>query len=286
METSQQLTNVGIMFPDDAEDFISQEPEGTFTVLDVRQPMEYESEHLPGARLIPLPELPDSLHELDPEKPLIVYCAVGGRSRMAAQLLANHDFKKVYYVEGGMEAWEGPAAEGPREFHLQFVKGDETPQQIIALTYSMEKGLKTFHETVQAKAKDPELVKLLGHLIRAEESHMRRLLEVSSRWEIPPAEIETFQEELQTTVMEGGIDTGEFLQKNESFLQTITGVIDVAMMIETQALDLYLRMATESRNAATQEVLLEIAEEEKAHLKALGRVLEEHHSKSASLDDA
>ena len=101
METSQQLANVGIMFPDDAEDFISQQPEGTFTVLDVRQPMEYESEHLPGAKLIPLPELPDSLNELDPEKPLIVYCAVGGRSRMAAQLLANHDFKKVYYVEGG-----------------------------------------------------------------------------------------------------------------------------------------------------------------------------------------
>jgi len=280
METSQQLANVGIMFPDDAEDFISQQPEGTFTVLDVRQPMEYESEHLPGAKLIPLPELPDSLNELDPEKPLIVYCAVGGRSRMAAQLLANHDFKKVYYVEGGMEAWEGPAAEGPREFHLQFVRGDETPQQIIALTYSMEKGLRTFHETVRSKVKDPELVKLLAHLIRAEESHMRRLLEVSSRWEMAPAEIETFQANLQTTVMEGGIDTGEFLQKNESFLQTITGVIDVAMMIETQALDLYLRMATESRNAATKEVLLEIAEEEKAHLRALGRVLEEHFAKS------
>jgi rubrerythrin len=61
-------------------------------------------------------------------------------------------------------------------------------------------------------------------------------------------------------------------------MQTLTGVIDVAMMVETQALDLYLRMAAESSNLVTKEVLFEIAQEEKAHLRALGRVLEEHLS--------
>jgi rhodanese-related sulfurtransferase/rubrerythrin len=279
-EMSEQLTNVGIMFPDDAETFISQNPESTFIVLDVRQPFEYESEHLPGAKLIPLPELVDSLQDLDPGKTIIVYCAVGGRSRMAAQLLANQDFRKVYYVEGGMEAWEGPAAEGPREFHLQFIKGDEAVQEVIALSYKMERGLRTFHETVKSKAKDPELVELLGHLIKAEESHMKRLLAVSVKWGMDPDEVQTFEENLEATVMEGGIDMRSFLVKNESFLQSVAGVIDVAMMVETQALDLYLRMAAESNDAATKEVLFEIAEEEKAHLRALGRVLEDHLSKS------
>lgn len=280
MAMNQESTGVKVMFPDDAETFISQNAEGTYTMLDVRQPLEYQDEHLPGAELIPLPELVDSLEGLDPKKPIIVYCAVGGRSRMAAQLLANHDFKEVYYLEGGMEAWEGPAAEGPREFHLQFVRGDETPQQIIELSYKMENGLKTFHETVRSKATDPELVKLLGHLIKAEESHMRRLLDVSAKWEINPNEVKAFQENLETAVMEGGIDTEEFLAKNESFLKTVTGVVDVAMMVETQALDLYLRMAAVSSNVATKEVLFEIAEEEKAHLRALGRVLEKHLAKS------
>ena len=77
-------------------------------------------------------------------------------------------------------------------------------------------------------------------------------------------------------VMEGGIDGEEFLARNERFLQTVAGVIDVAMMIETQALDLYLRMAQESRRPETREVLFRIAEEEKAHLAALGRWLENH----------
>ncbi len=280
METSEQLTNVGVMFPDDAETFMSQHPESTFTVLDVRQPIEYESEHLPGAKLIPLPELADSLRDLDPGKTIIVYCAVGGRSRMAAQLLANQYFRKVYYLEGGMEAWEGPAAEGPREFHLQFVRGDETVQEVITLSYKMERGLKAFHETVRSKAKDPELIELLGHLIKAEQSHMRRLLDVSLKWDMDPDEIRAFEENVKATVMEGGIDIRRFLAKNESFLQSVAGVVDVAMMVETQALDLYLRMAAASNDASTKEVLFEIAEEEKAHLRALGRVLEEHHSQT------
>jgi rhodanese-related sulfurtransferase len=278
MTSSKQPSGVGVMFPDDAEEFISQHAEGTYTLLDVRQPPEYEEEHLPGAKLVPLPELVDSLKGLEAEKPTIVYCAVGGRSRMAAQLLVNQNFKKVFYLEGGMEGWEGPAAEGPREFHLQFVRGDETPQEIIELSYSMEMGLKIFHETVRSRATDPQLVELLGHLVRAEEGHMRRLLEVSSEWEMDPTEVKAFQENLESVVMEGGVDIKEFLAKNDSFLQTLTGVIDVAMMVETQALDLYLRMAAESSNLVTKEVLFEIAQEEKAHLRALGRVLEEHLS--------
>jgi rubrerythrin len=95
-------------------------------------------------------------------------------------------------------------------------------------------------------------------------------------------EVDTFRAGLEATTMEGGIDAAEFMAKNESFLQTVTGVIDVAMMVETQALDLYLKMAAASKDAATKEVLFQIAEEEKGHLRALGRVLEAHLSESAS----
>lgn len=48
-------------------------PVGGYTLLDVRQPKEYIGGHIPGAILIPLPELPDRLNELDPEKPVAAY---------------------------------------------------------------------------------------------------------------------------------------------------------------------------------------------------------------------
>ncbi len=58
---------------DAAQSYIEQQPEGSFTLLDVRQPKEYDSGHIPGATLIPLPNLTDSLDRLDPEKPVVVY---------------------------------------------------------------------------------------------------------------------------------------------------------------------------------------------------------------------
>ncbi len=43
------------------------------TILDVRQPGEYQNGHLPGAKLIPLTHLKERIGELDPEKPTLVY---------------------------------------------------------------------------------------------------------------------------------------------------------------------------------------------------------------------
>ena len=53
--------------------FRSKHKEGEFILLDVRQPGEYEKEHIPGATLIPMPSLSDKMSELDPEKPIVVY---------------------------------------------------------------------------------------------------------------------------------------------------------------------------------------------------------------------
>jgi len=58
---------------DDVKKFIKNHVEGSYTLLDVRQPGEYEGEHLPGSKLIPLPELIDRKNEIDPEKPVLVY---------------------------------------------------------------------------------------------------------------------------------------------------------------------------------------------------------------------
>lgn len=61
------------MDADQARSYMSEHKEGTFTLLDVRQPAEYAKAHIPGASLIPLPELPDSYDALDRDKPIIVY---------------------------------------------------------------------------------------------------------------------------------------------------------------------------------------------------------------------
>lgn len=53
--------------------FLRERSAESYNLVDVRQPGEYESGHLPGARLIPIAELTDRLGDLDPSKPTITY---------------------------------------------------------------------------------------------------------------------------------------------------------------------------------------------------------------------
>ncbi|MCK4177755.1 rhodanese-like domain-containing protein [Aciditerrimonas ferrireducens] len=73
-------------------------------ILDVRRPEEYVEAHVPGARLVPLDELPARLQELPSERPLVVICASGGRSLQAADWLAAHG-REAVSVAGGTRAW-------------------------------------------------------------------------------------------------------------------------------------------------------------------------------------
>jgi rubrerythrin len=75
-------------------------------------------------------------------------------------------------------------------------------------------------------------------------------------------------------MMEGGFSIETFTQQNEPFLDMPHRVIDLAMMLETQALDLYLRFSQKTENKDTKAVLFKLADEEKAHLALLGDWLE------------
>ena len=73
MKWRQFLTPAQSIDFNQTESYISQHPGDKITILDVRQPSEYQERHIPGATLIPLPQLSDRLDELDPEKPTLVY---------------------------------------------------------------------------------------------------------------------------------------------------------------------------------------------------------------------
>ena len=77
---------------------------GGATVLDVRNPDEYRSAHVPHAVLIPLPELAARQDEIPEADPLYVICAVGGRSLTAAKALVQAGYRAVS-VAGGTNGW-------------------------------------------------------------------------------------------------------------------------------------------------------------------------------------
>jgi glyoxylase-like metal-dependent hydrolase (beta-lactamase superfamily II)/rhodanese-related sulfurtransferase len=76
-----------------------------FPTLDVRRPGEYASGHVPGARNIPLNELPKRIADVPQQRPLAVICAGGYRSSAAASILAREGFRDLRNVMGGTAAW-------------------------------------------------------------------------------------------------------------------------------------------------------------------------------------
>ncbi len=82
--------------------------QATTLVLDVREPQEFASGHLPRARHIPLGELPKRLGEIGKykEKPVLVTCRSGPRAGAACRMLKRAGFTSVYQLKGGLAAWQ------------------------------------------------------------------------------------------------------------------------------------------------------------------------------------
>ncbi len=75
-----------------------------WTILDVRQPAEFEADHIPGAMLIPLGQLRDRWREIPTDKPLAVYCAVGHRAYYATRIL-RHKGLRPWNIAGGLTSY-------------------------------------------------------------------------------------------------------------------------------------------------------------------------------------
>jgi rhodanese-related sulfurtransferase len=75
-------------------------------IVDVRAPGERQQKRIPGSLGIPLNHLGERLSELPAHRPLLVHCAGGYRSSIAASLLQRNGFTQVGEIAGGIAAWE------------------------------------------------------------------------------------------------------------------------------------------------------------------------------------
>jgi hydroxyacylglutathione hydrolase len=79
---------------------------GDAVALDVRAPSEVQQKHISGSVSVPLNHLTERLRDLPKNRPLLIYCAGGYRSAIAASLLQANGFDRVSEIAGGIAAWE------------------------------------------------------------------------------------------------------------------------------------------------------------------------------------
>lgn len=74
-------------------------------ILDVRTPEERRQGYIAGSTLIPLNVMEKRIAEVPKNRPVLVYCAVGSRSGVAAQVLSRHGYGEVYNMKDGIIGW-------------------------------------------------------------------------------------------------------------------------------------------------------------------------------------
>lgn len=182
------------------------------------------------------------------------------RSKAAAQLLRAENFPHIYNVNGGIIAYKGGKAVGDETFGMEFfIRGNFN--DVFRMSYAMEDGLQQLYITLEKLCNDDNIKVLLTRLARFEGGHKIKL----------KARFPHISNNGQTGAdsLEGGFTQQQMLAHFKTTDITPEDILQLGITIETQAYDLYSRLAAKSDDTETKEFFLFMVNEEKQHLKFL-----------------
>ena len=275
MEDTNAGRKIETMNVDQAKEWFIGNKGSEFIILDVRQPEEYRSGHLPGAVFIPLPDLINKVGELDHAKPIIAYCRSGNRSRAAAAFLLIYGFSKVYSMDGGITAWNGQVATGSYNEGLSMLEGRETAEELISLAMALEEGSRMFYVNVEELTLDTEAKNVLKTIAEAEEKHKTQILQAYKLITGENLTDDILNREPLRGIMEGGVRIDEVVSFLKGPDKTLLDILEVSMQLEINSLDLYIKILRNIEDAGAKKVFDILIEEEKNHLSKLGKLLGE-----------
>ncbi len=189
-------------------------------------------------------------------------------------MLAGKGFETVYNVAGGFKGWKSKAAFGKEELGLELFTGDESPEKTLVVAYSLEAGLRDFYLSMITEVKNNDTKDLFQKLSEIEVKHQDRIFNEYITITGKSEDRKEFEKRTVSKEIEGGLTTEEYMNLFHPDLDSMEDIIALAMSIEAQALDLYMRAADRTSNPQSKKVLTQIADEERTHLVRLGKLME------------
>ena len=157
---------------------------------------------------------------------------------------------------------------------MDLFDGLDSPEQVLARAYSLEDGLRDFYLRMLDRVADAKVKSVFRLLAEIEIKHKDRLFDEFVRL-TGKDDRGAFEFVFVTPLLEGGMTTQEYLDRFNPDLDNPVDVVSMAMSIEAQALDLYLRAADAASSDENRAILEQIAGEEKTHLERLGQLLDD-----------
>ena len=191
------------------------------------------------------------------------------------QLLSGKGFEKLYNLSGGIKAWDKEVAVGPEDSGMYLFSAEATPEEAIVTGFGLEMGLRDFYLSMKSSVASKNAQDLFDKLADVEILHQKQLIELYTSMTGEAIGLEEFQKKIADPAMEGGLTTEQYLQRYNLDTESELEVLSLAMAIEVQALDLYLRAADKSEDAGTRDTFYRIAEEERSHIARLGQHIDQ-----------
>ena len=252
------------------KDYTKKRREDDYVLVDVREPEEYEEEHIPGAVLIPLKEVQTRILEFDTTKDFIFYCLSGKRSMVAANLIADMDVISgdIYKLEGGILYWQGkPLMDYPKFKVIETTKGISF---VLKRAIDLEKGAQNFYKRCADMFEEDELKKIALLFSNFELAHAKAIYSILKSIEPEIEPFDNLYETLSGSILEGGMDIKDALEK----LQQMEGnmclnLCELALEIEYMAYDLYKNIAVREKDVDLVKTMFRLSEQEKLHIDSV-----------------
>lgn len=257
----------------EVKEYMDSHSTADYQLIDVRTPEEYEEEHLPGARLVPLNSLMEGEGNLDPALPAIVYCRSGGRSKAATQWMINQGFREVYDISSNISDWLGIQLEGAYEYDLNLINSDAEFTDAFGLAYAMEEGLQRFYVDLENVEDRPEFKNIYNKLAGFEDLHKEELLKGNK--DAGAMDMDGLLAK-QGDVVEGGESNRMSPFQVARKMNDIKDIFGLALAIEAQSFDLYVRLAEKAEEEKSRDLFLHMADEEKTHMNYISNELSKY----------
>lgn len=176
-------------------------------------------------------------------------------------------------MKGGIDAWNGLVSRGEVDQGIYLIEGDEGPEEVISLAYGLEEGAHRFYRSLSGHSTDGETKTLFEKLSQAEIQHKEKLWQEYETVTGGHITREAFESDVSAKTMEGGKTADQVRAQYPDWIRDPYEALQLAMSLETDALDLYLRMAQKSQNEEAKALFYSLANEEKIHLQRLGQLL-------------
>jgi rubrerythrin len=185
-------------------------------------------------------------------------------------ILERKGFSHALNMEGGIQAWKGVTAEGPPEAGMAYFASGTGAADMASLAWALEEATRQFYEVlVQTHSKSVEM-ELFQNLAVAEERHKKTLADLNDRVTSEP--VNRMYDSHSRRILEGGMDLEAALQWAEG--KTVLEVLELALGLESNAYDRYLKMFEATNDELSKEVFRTIAAEEKQHLVRLTELMD------------